>query len=257
MLCSLGAMGISHLPRITSDLEVLGRTCRAANTGSLKSTSLFMIEMSMSSTWSRTIAKVSFTCRMRSLLWSQRSRFCLRSMESWCRSQAIAGPRSLAQPRKNMSVFTFPVQSVSSRVKSKSKSANGIRNIFKRSRTWCLQINACSSSISSSPEPSVSPSWKILRKESITAASARSFSSSSLSEDAFAADSVHSTTTAIMEFMRAKAPMQKYDPKMTSSKGSVFTNGDTIELIQLSLVATWKSEKALRGTLPQYSWKDH
>ena len=69
-------------------------------------------------------------------------------------------------------------------------------------------------------------------------ASARSFSSSSLSEDAFAADSVHSTTTAIMEFMRAKAPMQKYDPKITSSKGSVFTNGDTIELIQLSLVAT-------------------
>lgn len=42
----------------------------------------------------------------------------------------------------------------------------------------------------------------------------------------------------MMEFIKAKAPMQKYEPKITNSSGSVLTNGETIALIQLSRVAT-------------------
>mmetsp|Transcript_116528 Transcript_116528/g.277017 ORF Transcript_116528/g.277017 Transcript_116528/m.277017 type:complete len:253 (-) Transcript_116528:841-1599(-) len=209
MLCSLWATGISHLPRMMSDFEVLGRTCRAARTGSLKSTSLFMMLMSISSTWSKTIARVSLTWRMRSELWSQLSKLCFRSMESWCKSQAIAGPLSLAQPRKNMSVFTVPLLSVSSKVKRRSRSLKGIFSILSRSRTFGLCTKACNSSMSSSPEPSVSPSWKIRRSESMTSVSALFLSSSSFSVLALAADSVHSTTTPMMAFISARDPMQK------------------------------------------------
>mmetsp|Transcript_52735 Transcript_52735/g.98720 ORF Transcript_52735/g.98720 Transcript_52735/m.98720 type:complete len:271 (+) Transcript_52735:146-958(+) len=209
MLCSLWATGISHLPRITSDLEVFGRTCLAARTGSLASTSLFMMLMSISSTWSRTMASVSLTWRILSELWSHLSRLCFKSMDSWCKSHAIAGPLNFAQPRKNRSVLTVPEQSVSSNVKRRSKSLNGRRNIFSRSRTWCLRTSVCNSSRSSSPEPSVSPSWKIRLRESMTKVSALCLSSSSFSVLARAADKVHSTTTPTMEFMRAREPIQK------------------------------------------------
>mmetsp|Transcript_11165 Transcript_11165/g.29746 ORF Transcript_11165/g.29746 Transcript_11165/m.29746 type:complete len:223 (+) Transcript_11165:453-1121(+) len=221
------------------------------STGSFSSASSRRISTSTLSTRSsRFIMRsqhsvVLSTCSADHLMWWSRS------TDRWCRSTDMAGPRSLEQPRKNMSVLISPVSFSSRRVKSRSRSPSGMSSIFRRWRTTGFRSAPESSSRVRWPLPFVSASLKIFSRVARTFPSSSRFSFPSFSSFALALANVLSTTTPTMVFMRASTVMHMNGMKMSTSQLYLSISGPTSPSDHLSRVMTWNREYSDLGTVPQ------
>mmetsp|Transcript_29905 Transcript_29905/g.95362 ORF Transcript_29905/g.95362 Transcript_29905/m.95362 type:complete len:302 (-) Transcript_29905:782-1687(-) len=227
------------------------RARRAASMGSFSSPSPFTMSTSTAPMCCNKAARVALALLVALMLESATAMCRPRSTDMCCKSMAIAGPRSLEQPRKNVSVLMRPLWSSSSCPWSQYRSFVGISSIFIRSRTPGLFMTSTSSSMSSCPLLSVSASLKISLRDSMTIASVFSFSFALRSSFATALVRVVSTTTPTMVFNSTRTARQRKELKTSTSHGYLLISGNERESDQPSPVRTWKSEYMDRGTSPQ------
>mmetsp|Transcript_70242 Transcript_70242/g.205991 ORF Transcript_70242/g.205991 Transcript_70242/m.205991 type:complete len:340 (-) Transcript_70242:519-1538(-) len=220
--------------------SLLSASSRRMSTSTLSTRSSRFINRSLHSV-------VLSMCSEAHLMWWSRS------TDRWCRSTDMAGPRSLEQPRKNMSVLISPVSFSSRRVKSRSRSPSGMSSIFMRWRTIGFVSAMWSSSRLRSPLPSVSASLKICSRDDMTFASSFRFSFPSFSSFALALARVLSTTTPTMVFRRASTAMHMNGMKMITSQLYLRISGPMSMSDHLSRVMTWNRVYSDLGTVPQYS----
>mmetsp|Transcript_20215 Transcript_20215/g.53022 ORF Transcript_20215/g.53022 Transcript_20215/m.53022 type:complete len:204 (+) Transcript_20215:351-962(+) len=197
----------------------LMRSRLAMSTGSLSSLSALTTSTSTTSSWLIKSSSTSFTLSVAWMLFSAVLMFLSKSIDIWCRSAAMAGPRIRAQPRKNTSIFMEPVRSSSSIAKSRSRSLMGSSSTCIRRRTFGFRTASTNSSYSKLLLPSVSASTKIVLNDSIIFASIVRFSFPSDSSFARALFSTFSTTMPMIPLRRPKTVRHKKGTTRTIKRG--------------------------------------
>mmetsp|Transcript_21002 Transcript_21002/g.45430 ORF Transcript_21002/g.45430 Transcript_21002/m.45430 type:complete len:272 (-) Transcript_21002:1085-1900(-) len=231
--------------------DCLFRDLRAIKMGSSSSSGSLTMPVSMPSMVSRIAEILSFKLRT-ALMWSPAVSTCRpMSMCTCWRSRAIAGPRSLVQPRKNTSIRTVLSCSSARQSKSMCTSRTGMPNSWRAFLTfgfWTISESSCSSM---SPDPSLSASVKIFSREAMVFVSFRMrflFSFSSLSR---ALRRVLSTTAPMMVFSKARDAMVMKAMNKTTIPVRASTIGQTRDPDHLSLVKTWNKLYTERVVVPQ------